>query len=167
MEPSVSHAKGELLVASRFVRAGFAVAFFAVLLLRPLGAAAACTFYVSPSGASPDVTLAYANANLDPGETACLRPGVYVDQKIFPARSGNSGAPIRYQKDPESTGDVVFEASSAASTTGLCADIRFDWIHISGITCDGRGAATACDGTSPAGPPTDVWGFDIGFRLVD
>ncbi len=126
-------------------RGRWALAPLAALLLAP--AAGARTYWVSPAGVpgrsgadslANATTLAWFNANAQPGDVCRFRSGTYRDP-IQPARDGTPARRIRYYGFPQDPGAVTV------------ADIRFGWR--AGSFCTARwfhaaNGITGCDGVS-------------------
>ena len=105
----------------------------------------AAEYYVSPDGSDADPgtsvstpwrTIAKANGQLRPGDVVHLLGGEYVNDPIRPARSGSSGAEIRYAayrgEKPVLTSDKVAGLGVAVDLTDR-SYIVVDGIHVDGV----------------------------------
>jgi hypothetical protein len=160
---------GRRSIVSR-ARAAHAVAFFIVLapacsstratVLRSgaeplMRSAVVCTRYASPSGSKPYRSVPYRSVqalvdSLRPGQTGCLRPGLYRGNVVF--RRGGRGDARRITLSGARGGRAVL--------LGTVEVVRgADFVTISNLHLNGRGV--------PGIPSPQVNGNDVTLRNLD
>ena len=109
----------------------FSVIFFLICSV----SARASDYYIAPDGKAANdgsrdapLSLARANAVLEPGDTAILLDGEYLDVSIEPAVSGREGEVITYRA--EKRHGAVFGETASGDTRSLTAAFLDDRSYI-------------------------------------
>ncbi|MFO7742636.1 MAG: right-handed parallel beta-helix repeat-containing protein [Anaerolineae bacterium] len=112
--------------------------------LARLGGAAACTYYVAPSGSDgnpgtqsqPWATFQHAADTAQPGETICFRGGTYsVAEDIHLSQSGTAGSVITFIA--YSGESPILDRGGAGGSGLLILDQYASYLRISGFTLRG------------------------------
>jgi len=118
--------------------------FLTIIFIAPIwfSSVYAAVYYVAPNGGTGTGTInspwsfEYANAQLRPGDTAKLLPGIYVDVLIRPAVSGNSeSARIVYEANDMNNKP---EFRSTRRSAPFLIDLTdLNYVTVDGIRADG------------------------------
>ncbi|MBT8483952.1 MAG: right-handed parallel beta-helix repeat-containing protein [Phycisphaerae bacterium] len=125
-----------------------------------------CTHYVSATavqgqgdGSENDPwTLGEANSNVDAGDVVCLATGDY-DTMIFPLDGGTSSSPIVYQPEDGAVPRI--------NDVGDCIRIRYDWIVVRGILCEGDEPAGVGGAFPDETPANHVFSISRGVGITN
>lgn len=129
-------------------------------------AAAQCHKVAAPGGSdkaegtarSPYGTIAKLAGSLHPGQTGCLRGGVYREQNVTVARGGTAGARITIRSYP---------GERATHVGRLFIKDSANHVTVSGLNLDGSGAPSCSGGTCRLLPSPVVSGDHVHFIAND
>ncbi|HEX8600921.1 MAG TPA: chondroitinase-B domain-containing protein [Chloroflexia bacterium] len=98
----------------------------------------------------PWATIEYAASQLQPGEAAFIKSGVYREIDINSSRAGSSTAPIWLMSAPSET--VVIANPTGTPLTGPFLRMKHPYWIVDGLTFDASGSITSVPTTTGALP---------------